>query len=86
MNYAQRAIAIADDQPEWNSTRLRTSADGQPWTLWAFPPDKNLTQSTQQVLLNYGNPDALKYMQELIAKRIDDWALDLYRQDFNFPP
>ena len=77
MNYNQRVIAIADGQPAWNSTKLRASADGEPWTLWAFKPDANLTLSTQQVLLNYGNPEALAYMQRLIAKRIDDWSLDL---------
>jgi hypothetical protein len=30
-----------------------------------------------KVLLNYGNPDALAYMQKLMAKRIDDWSLAL---------
>ena len=86
MNYVQRVIAIADGQPAWNTTKLRRSADGQPWSLWAFHPDANLTISSQQVLLNYGNPDALSYMQKLMAKRINDWDVDIFRQDFNMAP
>jgi hypothetical protein len=47
----RQVIAIADGQDAWNTTKLRASADGQPWSLWAFAPDANLTLSTQQVLL-----------------------------------
>ena len=55
------------------------------WVLpWA-----NTTQpmpSPDWHLLNYGHPAALAFMQQLISRRLEEYDIDIYRQDFNMPP
>jgi alpha-galactosidase len=37
-------------------------------------------------LFNYGDPDALRWMTQTLSSRIDDWGIDIYRQDSNICP
>jgi alpha-galactosidase len=37
-------------------------------------------------LLNLGNPDALKYITDLISGNLINWNVDVYRNDFNIDP
>lgn len=37
-------------------------------------------------LYNMGNPDALKYITDLISKNLIDWDVDIYRNDYNIDP
>jgi alpha-galactosidase len=37
-------------------------------------------------ILNYGNPDALKYITDLISSELKDWDVDIFRNDFNIDP
>ncbi len=37
-------------------------------------------------LVNMGNPQALKYITDLIAKSLIDWDVDIYRNDYNIDP
>lgn len=60
-----------------SGTRL---AKEHPDFFLAFPEDpKNL-------LLDLGNPDARTAMLEIISGYIDEFAVDIYRQDFNMRP
>lgn len=38
------------------------------------------------LLLNLGDPAALAYISDLLSRRITEFGLDIYRQDFNFDP
>ena len=38
------------------------------------------------LLLNIGNPEACKFLIDAISKKIDDYGLGCYRQDFNIDP
>jgi len=50
-------------------------------------PDFLLAHGTDDMFLfNLGNPEALKYMTDLISDRIDMLGIDVYRQDFNMNP
>ncbi len=37
-------------------------------------------------LFNLGNPDALRFMTDLISRNLIDWGVDVYRNDFNMDP
>ncbi len=37
-------------------------------------------------LFDYGNPHALQWMKDLLSKDIEDWGVDIYRQDSNICP
>ncbi|MCL5098875.1 MAG: NPCBM/NEW2 domain-containing protein [Candidatus Omnitrophica bacterium] len=37
-------------------------------------------------LFNLGNPEARQWMTDLLSKCIDDWGIDVYRQDRNLRP
>jgi alpha-galactosidase len=37
-------------------------------------------------LFNFGDPDALHWMTQTISARIDEWKVDIYRQDSNICP
>ena len=37
-------------------------------------------------LFNLGNPDALKYLTDMITKNIIDWNIDVFRNDYNTDP
>lgn len=37
-------------------------------------------------LYNLGNPQALKYITDLISKELIDWDVDIYRNDYNIDP
>jgi len=37
-------------------------------------------------LYNLGNPDALKWITDLISKRITEYGIDVYREDYNIDP
>jgi len=38
------------------------------------------------LLLNLGDSDALTYITDLLSRRITEFGLDIFRQDFNFDP
>jgi len=38
------------------------------------------------LLFNLGQPEALAYLTDLLSRRIDEFGIDIYRQDFNFDP
>jgi len=40
----------------------------------------------EQRLYDLGNPEALAYMIELLNRKIDEYGVDIYREDFNFDP
>lgn len=48
---------------------------------WLFKCD-----NSENYLFNLGNPDARKWISEYINKRIDEYHIHIYRQDFNFEP
>ena len=58
--------------------------DHPDWLLpWA-----NTSQRTERpdwYLLNYGKPAALAFMTALISRRLAEYGVDIYRQDFNMP-
>src|SRR5262249_34905820 len=37
-------------------------------------------------LFNFGDPRALSWMTETLSSRIDEWGIDIYRQDSNICP
>jgi alpha-galactosidase len=37
-------------------------------------------------LLNLGLPEARRWMTDLLSRRIEEWAVDIYREDFNIDP
>lgn len=48
---------------------------------WVFRlPDRN------NGVFNFGNPDARKWMTERIGGLIDEYGIDVYREDFNIDP
>ncbi len=51
-------------------------------------PDWFLTDPANgfNVLLNLGNDEALRWIIDFMSSRIDEWGIDIYRQDFNFEP
>lgn len=38
------------------------------------------------LLMNLGNPEACKYVTDFVSKKIDEFGLGCYRQDFNMDP
>jgi alpha-galactosidase len=54
--------------------------------LWNQHPDWLLGDNPDQRLINWGNPDALKWASEYFSQFITDQGVDLYRQDYNFAP
>ncbi len=75
-------------------------ANGIQYLLWFEPervrPNTEIYDShpewllsakgSDNYLLNLANPDALKWLIEYINARIDEYHVDIYRQDFNFEP
>lgn len=74
---------------------------GMKFVLWIEPerarigtrlveqrPDFFLTfpDDTRNVLLDLGNPDARTAVLEMISRYVDEFAIDIYRQDFNIRP
>jgi alpha-galactosidase len=55
---------------------------------WLYENHKEwlLGADGQQKLLDLGNPAARQWVVEHVEKVMADEAIDLYRQDFNFPP
>ncbi len=43
-------------------------------------------QDTAQALLDFGNPDARRHIQEVFSGIIAESGVDVYREDFNFDP
>lgn len=37
-------------------------------------------------LFNFGNPEALKYITDMISKNVVDWNVDIFRNDYNIDP
>lgn len=48
---------------------------------WLFSPEKN-----DNALFNFGDAEAAKWMTDKINSLIDEFGIDLYRQDFNIDP
>ncbi|HJN91092.1 MAG TPA: alpha-galactosidase, partial [Dehalococcoidia bacterium] len=40
----------------------------------------------EQRLLDLGNPEALAHVIDLLNRKIDEYGVDIYREDFNFDP
>ena len=76
-------------------------AAGMKFVLWFEPervrsgsalhrehPDFLLTsdKDASNLLLNLGQPEAQRYITDLLSERIAEHGVDIYRQDFNFDP
>jgi len=57
---------------------------GTPWQK--EHPEWLLGPGGDNFLLNLGNPDAGKFLTDFISKKIDEFGLGCYRQDFNIDP
>lgn len=56
-------------------------------TEWANEhPDWMFDTGGDTLLLNLGNPQACKFVTDFISKKIDEFGLGCYRQDFNMAP
>jgi len=64
--------------PECVNPRTKIAREHPEWVI-----RKNDQESG---LFNLGNPEALKYMTDLISKSLNDWGVDVYRNDFNMDP
>lgn len=51
-----------------------------------LPQNTNNITSTTSFFTDYGNPDALKYITDMVLGFLDDMRVDFYRQDYNFNP
>lgn len=71
---------------------------GMKFILWFEPervsPNTQITKEHPEWVLggekgglfNLGNPDACKWMAELLSKRVGEYSVDIYREDFNMDP
>ncbi len=64
--------------PECVNTNTKIAQNHPEWIL-----RKNDQESG---LFNLGNPDALKFITDLISTELKDWNVDVYRNDFNMDP
>lgn len=71
----------------WIEPERANSANPMPMEHpdWFFKLSGN-TSENQLWLLNFGNPDALNGITELVSGLIEKLGLDCYRQDFNISP
>ncbi|MHB0999899.1 MAG: alpha-galactosidase [Armatimonadota bacterium] len=55
------------------------------WVMRVHPDDvmKTIQNLDDNKLFNLGNPDARKWLTDMLSKRISEWDVDIYRQDFN---
>lgn len=52
-----------------------------------FLPNSTVDQTAASAAFyDYGNPEALRYMTDMILGFLDDMRIDFYRQDYNFDP
>lgn len=60
--------------------------EGTPWAKehpdWMLRHGKD----NNTLLMNLGNPEACKFVTDAISKKIDEFGLGCYRQDFNMDP
>jgi alpha-galactosidase len=49
-------------------------------------PNHTVQFGGDSYLFNLGNPEARRWMTDLLSKRIEEWGIDIYRQDFNINP
>jgi alpha-galactosidase len=67
---------------------------GAKFILWFEPertgsgtwPAVNHPEWLHNGLVDFGNPEAWKWIVDRVDKRITEYGVDLYRQDFNFDP
>ena len=57
-----------------------------PPPAYALPPEHRYMSHNGFHLLDLGNPDALAWAIATISAKINEWALDVYRHDFNLHP
>jgi alpha-galactosidase len=73
--YGMRFILWFDPERVMPGTQIDTEhAD------WVFKRPNSIG------VFNLGNPDARRWLTDLISKRIDEFGLDVYRQDSNIAP
>jgi len=72
--------------------------NGMRFVLWFEPervaPGSQIAEEQPQFVLggkdgglfNLGNPDARRWLTELICRRIEEYGIDVYRNDFNMDP
>ena len=69
---------LRTQRPQWLLARLDQKE---------FPPgDTTAEAARQNHLLDLGDPEALGWLTDHVAKLIDSEGIDVYRQDFNFNP
>lgn len=70
-------------EPERVNPESRIAREHPEFVLWDGPP--NWTEQ-HDGLFNLGDPQARRYLTDLLSRAIEDFGLDIYRNDFNIDP
>lgn len=73
---------IATEHPDWVMHVLPgdETPSGQDWPGDEKPSGQDLNENR---LFSLGNPEARRWMTDMLSKCIEDWGVGIYRQDFN---
>ncbi len=67
---------IAKEHPQW------CIAKREPW----LDPETGWPGHPNEMMFNLGDPDARKWMTDFLSQKIDEWGIDVLREDRNFHP
>lgn len=72
-------------EPERVCPGTQIDTEHPEWVMHVLPGDEKpgIQDLNENKLFRLGDPEARKWLTDLISKGIEDWGVDVYRQDYN---